>query len=138
LDGDTKTSKRVRSVLARSRLSTSTLNSSSIREEYLVARVEQCSESLEDSLLGPVRDHHLGPVDRHVGMAPDILRDRLAQRAQPGGCRVLVILQVVASSGGGSHDMLGRGEVGLTGAEADDVFALGPQLPGPGADAKGG
>ena len=51
---------------------------------------------------------------------------RLPQLGQSAGRRVLVGPRVATGRLGGGHDVLGGGEVGLAGAEADDVLALRP------------
>ena len=56
---------------------------------------------------------------------------RLPQLGEPAGRRVLVGPRVAAGHLGRGHDVLGGGEVGLPGAEADDVLARRPGAPWP-------
>ena len=64
--------------------------------------------------------------------------DRLAQLGQPGGGRVAVVARIGARRRGGGDDVLGRREVRLPGAEADDVLAGGLQRLGLGVDGERG
>ena len=108
------------------------------RKEYLVTRVEKGGERLEHRLLGPVGDHHLGPVDPDSRIASDVLGNCLAQRPEARRGRVFVVFGVVTGACRRGHDVFRGGEIGLTCPEADDVEALGTQLSGSCADAEGG
>ena len=106
--------------------------------EHLVARIEQRGERVEDGLLAAVGDEHLAGFDDVARIAHRLLRDGGAQFGQPRRGRVLVVPRVAAGGDGGLDDVVGRGEVGFAGAEADDVLARGGQRLGLGVDGQGG
>ena len=89
-------------------------------------------------MLAAVGDEHLRGADVVTGVALGLGGDGLAEFGQPGGGGVLVVLGLAAGGGGGFHDVVGRGEVGLTGAEADDVLARRLQRLGPCVDGQRG
>src|SRR5690606_1253993 len=89
-------------------------------DQDLVTRVEQRGERLVDRLLAAVGHQHLGGVDLEPAVAQRLVGDRLPQLGQAGGGRVLVESGVAARLYRGLDDVVGRGEVGLAGAEADD------------------
>ena len=95
------------------------------RDDHLVARVDHGRERLVDRLLAAVGDDHLARLDGVAAVAQRLLRDRLLQLGQAAGGGVAVVLGVAAGVDGGLDDVVGRREVGLAGAEADDRAALG-------------
>ena len=88
-----------------------------------VARVEQGGERREHGVLAPVGDEDLARVAPEAGVAQRLRGDRLLQLREAAGGRVPVVLDVEAGGGRGLDDVGGGREVGLTGAEADDVLA---------------
>ena len=89
-------------------------------------------------MLAAVGDHDVGRRAVEAGVAQRLGRDGLAQLGQAGGGRVVVVLRVAAGGDGRLHDVLGGREVGLAGAEADDVLTLGLQGLGLGVDGQRG
>ena len=108
------------------------------RDEHLVTGVAQGGEGLVDGLLGAVGHEHLGGRDLVARVAPGLGRHRLLQGGQAAGGRVVVVGRDPAGLDGRLHDVGRGGEVGLAGAEADDVLARGPQRLGLGVDGQGG
>ena len=108
------------------------------RQQDLVAGVEQGGEGVVDRLLAAVGDQHL--LGRHLvaAVAGRLGHDGLLQVREAAGGGVTVVRRVVARGDGGSDDVVGGGEVGLTGAEADDRPSLGLERLGPGVDRQGG
>ncbi len=94
-------------------------------EQHLVARVQQRRERLVDGLLAAVRDEHLRRRHGQAAVAQRLVDDRLLELGQPARGRVAVVGRHRAGRLGGSDDRGRRREVGLAGAEADDVLAGG-------------
>src|SRR5690606_35385191 len=72
-----------------------------------------------------VGDEHLLGRDRDTGVAAGLLGDRGAQLGLAGTGGVPVVARVAAGRRGRLDDVVGRREVGLAGAEADDRLAGG-------------
>ena len=104
----------------------------------LVARVAQRGERGEHRVLAAVGDEHLAGLAAEPAVAQGLRGDGLAQRGQACRRRVLVHLRVAARPHRGLDDVLRRGEVGLAGAEPDDVLALRLQRLGLRIDGQGG
>ncbi len=73
-------------------------------------------------MLPAVRHEHLGGLDLVAGVALRLYRYRLAQLGEPGRGRVLVEDRLAGRLCGRLDDVRRGGEVGLAGAEADDVL----------------
>ena len=95
------------------------------RQDRLVAGAQQRGECLEDGLLAAVGDDDVGGGDLVAGVAQGLFRDGLAQRREAGGGRVAVHRGVARGLDGGLDNVVGRGEVGFAGAEADHRAAGG-------------
>ena len=85
-------------------------------------------------MLAAVGDEHLRRRALVAAVAQRLGGDRLAQLGQPGSGRVAVVARIGARRHGGGDDVLRRREVGLAGAEADDVLAGRLQRLGLGVD----
>ena len=105
---------------------------------HLVARVAQRGERRVHRVLAAVGDEHLAGRAVEPAVALGLDGDRLLQLGQAAGRRVAVVLGVAAGRDGGLDDVVGRREVGLAGAEADDVLALRLQRLGLGVDGQRG
>ena len=107
------------------------------RDDHLVAGIAQRGEGGEHGVLAAVGDEHLRGRALEAAVAQRLGGDRLAQLGQPGRGRVAVVARVGARRRGGGDDVLGRREVRLPRAEADDVLAGGLQRLGLGVDGEG-
>ena len=81
---------------------------------------------------------HLARLDGVPAVAQRLLGDRLLELGQAAGGRVAVVLGVAAGVDRGLDDVVGRREVRLAGAEADDRAALGLERLGLGVDLERG
>ena len=108
------------------------------REQHLVAGVEQRLEGVVDGVLAAVGDEHLAGQHLVARVAERLGGDGLLQLGQAAGGRVAVVLRVAAGGDGGLDDVVGRREVGLAGAEADDRLAGRLERLGLGVDGQGG
>ena len=108
------------------------------RADHLVAGIAQRGERREHGVLAAVGDEHLAGRAVEAAVALGLVGDGLAELGQAAGRRVAVVLGVAAGRDGGLDDVLGRREVGLAGAEADDRHALRLQRLGLGVDGQGG
>ncbi len=104
----------------------------------LVARIAQRREGGVDGVLAAVGDEHLGGVDGDAGVAEGLGGDRLAQLGQAAGGCVAVVAHFGAGGDGRLDDVVGGGEVGFAGAEADDVLPFGLEGLGLGVHGEGG
>ena len=95
------------------------------RQDGFVAGTQQCGEGLEHGLLAAVGDDDVGGGDLVAGVAQGLFCDGLAQRRQAGGGRVAVHRGVARGLDGGLDNVVGRGEIGFAGAEADHRAAGG-------------
>ena len=107
-------------------------------QQHLVAGVDECGEGLEDGLLTAVGDQDVVGGDLVAGVAQRLGGDGLAQGRQALGGGVLVVGRVLRGGDGGLNDVVGGGEVGLSGAEADDGAAGGLEGLGLGVDGQSG
>jgi hypothetical protein len=89
-------------------------------------------------MLAAVGDQHLARLDPQAGVAGGLGRDRRPQLGQAGGGGVVVEPRLGAGGHGRLDDVVGGGEVGLAGAEADDVLPGGLERLGLGVDGQGG
>ena len=89
------------------------------RQDRLVAGAQQRGECLEDGLLTTVGDDDVGGRDLVAGVAQGLFCDGLAQRREASGGRVAVHRGVARGLDCGLDNVVGRGEVGFAGAEAD-------------------
>ncbi len=102
------------------------------RDEDLVTGIEQRGEGLVHGLLAAVGDDHLRRSRRRTPNPGAVLaRDRVAQLGQPRRRGVPVVAVVPAGGGRRLHDVVGRREVGLPGAEVDDRLRPPPGGPWP-------
>ena len=95
------------------------------RQDGLVAGAQQRAEGLEDCLLAAVGDDDVGGGDLVAGVAQRLGGDGLAQRREAGGGRVAVHRGVAGGLDGGLDNVIGRGEIGFAGTEADHRAAGG-------------
>ena len=89
------------------------------RQDRLVAGAQQGGERLEHGLLAAVGDDDVCGGDLVAGVAQGLGGDGFTQRGQAGGGRVAVHRGVARGLHGGLDNVVGRGEVGLAGTEAD-------------------
>ena len=101
--------------------------------EHLVARIEQHGADVVEGVLGADRDDDLRRLVVQVVVALELGADRGPQLGDTGGVRVLGPALGERPDRRRLHP-LGGIEVGLAGAEGEDVDALGPHRPGPGSD----
>ena len=97
------------------------------RQQDLVAGVEQHLHGVVDRVLAAVGDDDLVGADLVARVAPGLVGDRLLERRHPAGRTVAVVDRIRAGLDGGLDDVVGRGEVGLAGPEADHGLARGTQ-----------
>jgi hypothetical protein len=69
-----------------------------------------------------VADDYLFRRDLESRVSESFAGDRRAQLRQPAGGCVVVVRGVMGCLYGGRDDVIGRGEIGLSGAEADNVL----------------
>ena len=96
-------------------------------QEHLVARVAQHLEGVVDGVLAAVGDEHLGGGDVETRVALGLVRDRLAELGLARRRAVAMVPRIAARRDGRLDDVLRRREIGLPGAEADDVLTGGFQ-----------
>jgi hypothetical protein len=108
------------------------------RQQDLVAGVEQGGERLEQGVLAAVGDQDLARLDPQARVAGGLGRDRGPQLGQARARSVVVEPGLVAGGHGRLDDVVGGGEVGLAGAEADHVLAGRLERLGLGVDDQGG
>ena len=92
------------------------------RADDLVTLVAQHGERSEHGVLAAVGHEDLAGVAGEPRIAQRLDRDGVLQLRQTTGRAVAMVLDVASGLHGGLDDVLGRREVGLTGAEADDVL----------------
>jgi hypothetical protein len=105
--------------------------------QHLVTGVEQRLERVVDGLLAAVGDQHLRWVALEARVAPGLVGDRAPQYRQPRDRGVVVVRRVRTRGDRGLHDPCRSGEVGLAGAETDDVLTGGEQRLRLGIDGEG-
>ena len=108
------------------------------REQHLVAGVDERGDGVVDGVLAAVGDDDLRRGDLVAGVPQRLRGDGLLQLGQAAGRRVAVVARVAAGRDGGLDDVVGRREVGLAGAEADDRLARRLQRLGLGVDRQRG
>ena len=107
-------------------------------QKDLVTGVDEGGEGLEYGLLAAVGHQDVVGGDLVAGVAQRLGGDGLAQDRQALGGGVLVVDRVLRGGDGGLDDVVGGGEVGFSGAEADDRAAGGLEGLGLGVNGQGG
>ena len=105
-------------------------------DDDFIARIERGEHGVEAGVLGAAGDDDLGGLVIESVVGLELLADGGTQFGNAGGRRVLGEAGVERPHGRGL-DVLGRIEIGLAGAEADDVLALGFHGLGLAIDGKG-
>jgi hypothetical protein len=99
------------------------------RHDDLVARVQGGHHGVEDDRLAAGRDVHLGGLVGQAVLARELGSDGFLE-LRDAVHRGVLGLALTDGADRGLLDVVGRVEVRLAGAEADDVSTLGLQLPG--------
>jgi hypothetical protein len=106
------------------------------RHHHFVAAVQQHGHQVEQALLGAVRDDDLLCRELQSVVLPELAQDRRLEFRRAVDLRVAG-LPVVDGLDGGFADVGRCVEIGLAGAQRDDVAALGTQLHPPHAHLDG-
>ena len=103
------------------------------RNDHFITRIDQRGQRNVDRVLGTTGDDRLRGIVFQTVVRLGAVADRLAQLDHTGG-RGIACLSVADCTHAGITDAVGRGKIGLTGAEADNIFAFCFHLLGQGAD----
>ena len=103
------------------------------RNDHFIARINQCGQRNVDRVLGAAGDNRLRSLVFQTVVCLGAVTDRLAQLDHTGR-RGIACLSVADCTHAGITDAVGRGKIGFTGAEANDILAFCFHLLGQGAD----
>ena len=108
------------------------------RANDFIARITQCAECNEHSVLATVGDQHLVGGALEATVAQCLHCNRFAQFGQTSRWRVLMVLRISSCLDGCFHNVGGSGEIGFTCTETNDILSLGLQSLGLGVNSQGG